>query len=553
MYDYDASTQGSGNITSQENFSDSQDDGVSGKGGDGQDQLNAIGSEIANLSKKPEFASLNDGVPATSPDAFLKTGSIAATDSPGSADGENSGPAPTNGPDDGSSRGGSGTAGSDSAESKGNKLDGSNAGGGTSNTPSDRSSGYQTDDGIIGKDEKGNPIWQVTYHIHGSVDGNKPYATTIIPGSGGQATGEGSTANAPDGGQPQSSFGTSGPLGSRNEAPGAASTPQGGDGGMQSPPGTNGTPGAGDASGGEELSTQLAKSTQTLIDQNDKNIDQNLEDLTKYLRDHPGDSQVEKAPSAGTQHPHTISSTSSSGILTNNGKDYFLIQRDANGLGIYQNIDIITPGSYKLTQPSTTQPKAAPGSWSQIGRLSAGLKIGTRGAQVAELQTLLGLEADGVYGPKTEQALKASFVAATYASAKASEAVTRIPAAITAAQAILESNYGKSIPTDVNTGKYSYNIFGVKAGPGQDYVTSWTHEVIHGQSQSVLANFAAYDSFEESLDAHSAFLIKNRRYQSLFDSNDPVAWAHGLQEKGYATDPLYAAKLINIINQWNLK
>jgi len=198
-------------------------------------------------------------------------------------------------------------------------------------------------------------------------------------------------------------------------------------------------------------------------------------------------------------------------------------------------------------------PTDAADSWSQIGRLSAGLKIGSRGARVSELQTLLGVQASGVFGPKTEQALRSSFVSVTYAAAQASEATTGIPAAITTAQAILESNYGMSIPTDVSSGQYSYNIFGVKAGAQQDFVTSWTHEVVNGASERVLGNFASYDSFQGSLDAHSTFLTSNRRYRSLFDSSDPTTWANGLQAKGYATDPHYAAKLISVMKQWNLK
>ncbi|EKM5753210.1 glucosaminidase domain-containing protein, partial [Cronobacter sakazakii] len=46
----------------------------------------------------------------------------------------------------------------------------------------------------------------------------------------------------------------------------------------------------------------------------------------------------------------------------------------------------------------------------------------------------------------------------------------RRPARITTAQAILEAGYGKSVPTDINSKKYSYNIFGIKAHGNPDYV-----------------------------------------------------------------------------------
>lgn len=63
-----------------------------------------------------------------------------------------------------------------------------------------------------------------------------------------------------------------------------------------------------------------------------------------------------------------------------------------------------------------------------------------------------------------------------YAAAKKNEAKTGIPAEITTAQAILESNWGKNVPTDINTKQSSNNLFGIKANGKQKYVQAWTHE-----------------------------------------------------------------------------
>ncbi|MFZ5640855.1 MAG: glucosaminidase domain-containing protein [Bacillota bacterium] len=154
--------------------------------------------------------------------------------------------------------------------------------------------------------------------------------------------------------------------------------------------------------------------------------------------------------------------------------------------------------------------------------------------------------------PITSKLSKKEFVEAVFKAAPNDEQKTGVPAAITTAQAILESNYGKSVPTDVNSGKYSYNLFGIKGKGPAGSVSSWTHEVVNGKRIKVLADFRAYNNFEESIQGHSEFLQKNKRYKSLFNSSDPVEWAKGLQNAGYATDPNYADKLIKIMEDWNL-
>ncbi|MFM4822409.1 glycoside hydrolase family 73 protein [Aeromonas hydrophila] len=147
---------------------------------------------------------------------------------------------------------------------------------------------------------------------------------------------------------------------------------------------------------------------------------------------------------------------------------------------------------------------------------------------------------------------RSEFVTFVYESAKESQAISRVPAEITAAQAILETGYGKSVPIDVNTGIYSYNLFGIKAHGHPEFVEIYTHEYEGGVKVKILDKFRAYDSFEDSISGRADFFVKNKRYHSLFESSDPVLWAQGLQDKGYATDPKYAYKLISIMktNGW---
>lgn len=114
-----------------------------------------------------------------------------------------------------------------------------------------------------------------------------------------------------------------------------------------------------------------------------------------------------------------------------------------------------------------------------------------------------------------------------------------IPASITLAQGILESNAGRSsLATEAN------NHFGIKVGG------SWTGPYVVKSDDLPDDRFRKYRSVAESYEDHSNFL-KGRRYAALFDLEltDYVGWARGLKKAGYATNPSYAQLLINIIEQ----
>lgn len=111
------------------------------------------------------------------------------------------------------------------------------------------------------------------------------------------------------------------------------------------------------------------------------------------------------------------------------------------------------------------------------------------------------------------------------------------------AQAALESAWGaKAI---------GHNLFGIKADP------SWigarqtvrTREVIGGQSVMIDAEFRDYPSFAESIADHFAFLRDNSRYAAagVFNAGSDQAYFEALQRAGYATDPHYAASLMNMV------
>jgi hypothetical protein len=133
----------------------------------------------------------------------------------------------------------------------------------------------------------------------------------------------------------------------------------------------------------------------------------------------------------------------------------------------------------------------------------------------------------------------------TYAGLAAGEMQRAgIPASITLAQAILESNWGQGkVAVEGN------NFFGIKCYNG------WGGQCVQAMDDEVNpSDFRFYNSVEESFRDHSEFLKNNIRYQPLFEI--PVTeyrkWAYGLKNCGYATDIEYAEKLIRLIEEHGL-
>lgn len=130
---------------------------------------------------------------------------------------------------------------------------------------------------------------------------------------------------------------------------------------------------------------------------------------------------------------------------------------------------------------------------------------------------------------------------------------TNIFASVTIAQSCLETGYGKHMPVDINTGKVSNNIFGVKYRGYGDYVLSPTWEVINGETIHINAKFQAYDSIYESLEDRGKLVGYAPRYAPVRSAKTAEEQARQLYLCGYATDPNYASKIISIINTQNLK
>jgi flagellar protein FlgJ len=126
---------------------------------------------------------------------------------------------------------------------------------------------------------------------------------------------------------------------------------------------------------------------------------------------------------------------------------------------------------------------------------------------------------------------------------------TGIPAKFMLGQAALESGWGKREIRNAD-GSSSHNLFGIKAGPGWKgkVATAVTTEYVNGVAHTKVEKFRAYDSYADSFKDYAKLITNNPRYEKvLANASDPSQFAQGLQRAGYATDPLYAAKLTRII------
>jgi LysM repeat protein len=119
-----------------------------------------------------------------------------------------------------------------------------------------------------------------------------------------------------------------------------------------------------------------------------------------------------------------------------------------------------------------------------------------------------------------------------------------IPAAITLAQGILESEAGQS-----ELSKASNNHFGIKCK------TEWTGATAYHDDDAKNECFRSYPTVEDSYRDHSDFLKSRPNYAFLFnlDPADYKSWAYGLKRAGYATNSDYATLIIKVVNDNNLQ
>lgn len=134
------------------------------------------------------------------------------------------------------------------------------------------------------------------------------------------------------------------------------------------------------------------------------------------------------------------------------------------------------------------------------------------------------------------------------------EAATRVKAegypvmpSVATAQACLESRWGEA-----RLAREANNLFGIKAtqdwrGPVLEMPTT---EHVGGRDVQVVARWRKYESYDECLRDYGR-ILQAPRYVGVrraLAEGDPVAYAKALQEGGWATDPGYATKILEVLD-----
>jgi len=165
-------------------------------------------------------------------------------------------------------------------------------------------------------------------------------------------------------------------------------------------------------------------------------------------------------------------------------------------------------------------------------------------AQRAGVKRYQDSQGDGIY-PGAGRFIASMLLPSVNAGRKSG-----IPHQLLIAQAALESGWGRH---EIRTaqGKPTHNLFAIKSTahwPGESTEITTT-EFINGVAQRVKASFKVYPSYTAAFNDYINLLLHNPRYKKVVAASSAEMAAQALQYSGYATDPHYSEKLINIISK----
>jgi flagellar protein FlgJ len=230
------------------------------------------------------------------------------------------------------------------------------------------------------------------------------------------------------------------------------------------------------------------------------------------------------------------------------------------------------PTAATVSNMSASRPAAATGAMASSGNFSAtfqqvqndvaayiargdgGLRGEAPSSQAMSLQAMaLRNRAGGAVngdGEGADSELQQQFLASIKPWAEETGARLGVSADVVAAHAALESAWGRQ---PVRSGAASTNnLFGIKAGSGWQgaVAAASTTEYEHGAMLRKTERFRSYPDAASAFRDYANLLTSNPRYQAALNTgSDARAFASGLAQGGYATDPNYADKLSKLAAQ----
>lgn len=144
-----------------------------------------------------------------------------------------------------------------------------------------------------------------------------------------------------------------------------------------------------------------------------------------------------------------------------------------------------------------------------------------------------------------------SFIELVVPVAQKMQEIYGVRASISIAQAILESNWGMSeLALNYN------NLYGVKGDP-EESVLMETQEFVDNEWITIQDYFKVYENFAASIEDHAQLMVEGTSwnptlYHPVLNAPTYQEAAKALQQAGYATDPTYPQKVIDIVEQYEL-
>ena len=160
---------------------------------------------------------------------------------------------------------------------------------------------------------------------------------------------------------------------------------------------------------------------------------------------------------------------------------------------------------------------------------------------------------DSKSAAEVKQMVQYNFIRDIAPLAQKTQQEYNILASVTIAQACLESNFGQS-----TLASEYHNLFGVKASGDVPTVTLDTQEYENDRWVTIQGQFRVYKSYQAAVEAHSKLFVEGttwnpNQYASVLTASDYTSAAKAIQTSGYATDPTYADKLIEMIETYQLE
>lgn len=237
---------------------------------------------------------------------------------------------------------------------------------------------------------------------------------------------------------------------------------------------------------------------------------------------------VPAAPGPIARTPSPVASASEA--ATGFGSLYASLNRDIRGN--------IRNGFGRSTEPHLSSQAA---TWTNMMR--------ARAEALAEPQQgVLGNGAPAT-GPNFADSDQQAFLAEIMPHARRAGAMIGAAPELIAAHAALESGWG-SKPLKNVRGETTHNLFGIKSAGGWagESAAAVTTEYVNGSAVKMVDHFRAYRSYSGAFHDYAKLLRDSPRYAGVRNvGDDASAFASALKRGGYATDPAYATKLVEMV------